>query len=148
LNGVLLNKDINSFRKSWQSKFSNIKVSPVSLGLGKCALVLSFMSADFESKLCCFYRFLLPVSMFVTSERQKTMLEAEKILNLDAEMKYLAANKCVMCMCPVVENANGVCRSMDLIHPFRARPHSPPQTASGSIHACRHCSHVWTDRWR
>jgi len=33
----------------------------------------------------------------------------------------------------------------NLIHPFRARPHSPLQTPSRSIHACRHCSHVRTD---
>ena len=34
-----------------------------------------------------------------------------------------------------------------LIHPYRARPHSPPQTASGSNQPCCHCSHVRTDRW-
>jgi len=36
----------------------------------------------------------------------------------------------------------------NLIHSYRARPHSPPQTASRSIHPCRHCSHVRIDRWR
>jgi len=35
----------------------------------------------------------------------------------------------------------------NLIHPYRARPHSPPQMASGSTHPCCHCSHVRTDRW-
>jgi len=35
----------------------------------------------------------------------------------------------------------------NLIHPYQARPHSPPQTASGSNQPCCHCSHVWTDRW-
>jgi len=35
----------------------------------------------------------------------------------------------------------------NLIHPFRARPHSTPQTASQSIYGCGHCSHVRTDRW-
>ena len=35
----------------------------------------------------------------------------------------------------------------NLIHRFRARPHSLPQTASQSIYGCRHCSHVRTDRW-
>ena len=35
----------------------------------------------------------------------------------------------------------------NLIHPYQARPHSPPQTASRSIHPCRYCSHVRTDRW-
>ena len=35
----------------------------------------------------------------------------------------------------------------NLIHPYRARPHSPPQTASGSNQPCCHCSHVRTDRW-
>ena len=36
----------------------------------------------------------------------------------------------------------------NLIHPYGALSHSPPQTASRSIHPCRHCSHVRTDRWR
>ena len=35
----------------------------------------------------------------------------------------------------------------NLIHPYQAWPHSPPQTASGSNHPCCHCSHVRTDRW-
>ena len=37
-----------------------------------------------------------------------------------------------------------------LIHPFRARPDSPSQTASRSIHVCGHSSHLRTDRrkWR
>jgi len=35
----------------------------------------------------------------------------------------------------------------NLIHPYRARPHSPPQTASGSNQPFCHCSHVRTDRW-
>jgi len=35
----------------------------------------------------------------------------------------------------------------NLIHPFRARPHLTPQTASQSIYGCRHCSHVRTNRW-
>ena len=34
----------------------------------------------------------------------------------------------------------------NLIHPYRARPHSPPETASGSNQPCCHCSHVRTDR--
>jgi len=37
--------------------------------------------------------------------------------------------------------------TQNLIHPYQARPHSPPQTASGSNQPCCHCSHVWTDRW-
>ena len=38
----------------------------------------------------------------------------------------------------------------NLIHRFRARPDSPPQTASRSIHVCGHNSHLRTDRrkWR
>jgi len=32
-------------------------------------------------------------------------------------------------------------------NPYRARPHSPPQTASRSNQPCCHCSHVWTDTW-
>jgi len=35
----------------------------------------------------------------------------------------------------------------NLIHLYRARPHSPPQTASRSNHPCHHCSHLLTDRW-
>jgi len=35
----------------------------------------------------------------------------------------------------------------NLIHPYRAQPHSPPQTASGSDQPCCHCSHVRTDVW-
>jgi len=35
----------------------------------------------------------------------------------------------------------------NLIHPYRAQPHSPPQTASGFSQPCCHCSHVRTDRW-
>jgi len=35
----------------------------------------------------------------------------------------------------------------NLIHPYWARPHSPPQTASRSNQPCHHCSHVQTDRW-
>ena len=35
----------------------------------------------------------------------------------------------------------------NLVHHFRARLHSPPQTASQSIYGCGHCSHVRTDRW-
>jgi len=35
----------------------------------------------------------------------------------------------------------------NLIHPYQARPHSLPQTASRSNHPCHHCSHVRTDRW-
>jgi len=38
-------------------------------------------------------------------------------------------------------------RHQNLIHPYRARPLSPHQTASGSNHPCRHCSHLRTDRW-
>jgi len=34
----------------------------------------------------------------------------------------------------------------NLIHPYQAQPHSPPQTASGSNQSCCHCSHVRTDR--
>ena len=35
----------------------------------------------------------------------------------------------------------------NLIHPYRARPHSPPQTASGSNQLFCHNSHVQTGRW-
>jgi len=35
----------------------------------------------------------------------------------------------------------------NLIHPYRARPHSPPQTASGSNQPFCHNSHVRTDKW-
>jgi len=35
----------------------------------------------------------------------------------------------------------------NLIHPYRARPHSPPQTASGSNQPFCHNTHVLTDRW-
>jgi len=35
----------------------------------------------------------------------------------------------------------------NLMHPYRARPHSPSQTASRSNQPCCHCSHVRTDRW-
>jgi len=35
----------------------------------------------------------------------------------------------------------------NLIHPYRALPHSPPQTTSWSNLPCCHCSHVRTDRW-
>jgi len=37
-----------------------------------------------------------PISMFATWKRQKTMLEAKKRLNFDAEMLQLAHNKCIM----------------------------------------------------
>jgi len=35
----------------------------------------------------------------------------------------------------------------NLIHPYRARPLLPPQTASRSNQPCCDCSHVRTDRW-
>jgi len=35
----------------------------------------------------------------------------------------------------------------NLMHPYRARLHSPPQMASGSNQPCCHCSRVRTDRW-
>jgi len=35
----------------------------------------------------------------------------------------------------------------NLIYPYQARPHSPPQTASGSNQPFGHCLHVRTDRW-
>jgi len=35
----------------------------------------------------------------------------------------------------------------NLIHPYRARPHSPSQTASGSDQPFCYKSHVRTDRW-
>ena len=35
----------------------------------------------------------------------------------------------------------------NLIHPYRAQPHSPPQTASGSHQPFCHNTHVRTDRW-
>jgi len=35
----------------------------------------------------------------------------------------------------------------NLIHPYRARPHSPRQSASGSDQPFCHNSHVRTDRW-
>jgi len=36
----------------------------------------------------------------------------------------------------------------NLIHPFRAWPHSPPKTASQSNQRCCQCSHLLTDRWQ
>jgi len=35
----------------------------------------------------------------------------------------------------------------NLIHPYRARPHSPPQTASRSNQPFCHCSHVRTNTY-
>jgi len=35
----------------------------------------------------------------------------------------------------------------NLIHPYQARPHSPPQTASRSNQPFHHSSHVRPDRW-
>jgi len=35
----------------------------------------------------------------------------------------------------------------NLIHPYQARPHSPPQTASRSNQPCCHYSHVQTNKW-
>ena len=56
-------------------------------------------------------------------------------------LQWDAANSPTNCPFPFDDH------HQNLIHPYRARPHSPPQTASISNQTCCHCSHVGTDRW-
>ena len=48
---------------------------------------------------------------------------------------------------PIGYNGTPQIHHQNLIHPYQARPHSPPQTVSGYNQLFCHNSHVCTDRW-